>query len=131
MKQLDSIESMSRMRRWIHLSLRLLWDTTPTILIIGAQKSGTTSLHNILASHDELSAPLWRKEIQFFERYRKISLIKKLYLRAHFPMDRLQKFESSPNNLYFKHVPELVKSVNPNMRMIVILREPEERAKSH
>jgi hypothetical protein len=41
--------------------------TLPDFLIIGAQKSGTTSLHDILAEHPEANMSKV-KEIRFFDQ---------------------------------------------------------------
>ena len=43
-------------------SLRVL----PDFLIVGAQKSGTSSLHAYLEEHPQLVAPPHRKELHFF-----------------------------------------------------------------
>jgi len=38
----------------------------PSFIVIGAMKAGTTSLHRYLSLHPELSMPITRKELNFF-----------------------------------------------------------------
>ena len=57
----------------------------PDFLIIGAQKSGTTSLYAHLAQHPNIIPPLGKKEVHYWDNPRNY---KKglLWYRAHFPL---------------------------------------------
>lgn len=60
----------------------------PDFIIIGAQRPGTTSLHNQLRQHP-CAAPVWIKEIQFFDlNFRRGHH----WYRAHFPSHLYQYY---------------------------------------
>jgi hypothetical protein len=115
--------------------LRLL----PDFIIIGAQKCGTTTLYNILSDHPNILAAT-KKEVHFFDgRFTKGMN----WYRGHFPLkltrDRLSQSlrqpvltgEASPLYLFHPLAPERIKIVLPGVKMIVILRNPVDRAYSH
>jgi hypothetical protein len=103
----------------------------PTFVIIGAQKSGTTSLARYLSGHPQVFMSA-EKEIHFFET-------RKLYERGadwyarHFAQaaDAAAVGEASPAYMYFPLVPERMAQVVPDCRLIAILRDPIDRAYSH
>jgi hypothetical protein len=101
----------------------------PTILIIGAQKGGTTSLHEYLAEHPDVG-PSAIKEIQYFSNNSFRSLT---WYRAHFPREGVfpHALESSPYYLFHPCAPVRVRAVLPDIKLIVLLRDPVERAHSH
>lgn len=113
---------------------RLDWQATktspPDFLIIGAAKSGTSSLYRYLNSHPQILLP-HKKEIDFFWRYFKCGI--DWYL-AHFPTitDRPEFItgEATPNYLRFPVVPQRIKEYCPQVKLIVLLRNPIERAVS-
>lgn len=101
----------------------------PTLLIIGAQKGGTTSLHEYLAEHPDVgSASI--KEVQYFSlnSHRPLD-----WYRAHFPEQGIYRhvFESSPYYLFHPCCPERVRRVLPDVKLVVLLRDPVDRARSH
>jgi len=105
----------------------------PGFLIIGAQKSGTTSLHHYLNSHPVLvgSRP---KEINYFTVDSIYAKGNKWY-RSQFKTHRsifTSKiyFESSADYLYRSYVPERIFKFNKNLKFIVVFREPVARAYS-
>jgi Sulfotransferase domain len=105
----------------------------PNFLIIGAQKAGTSSLYKYLLQHPAI-LPAYQKEIHFFT-------IPDLYFkgehwyRSHFPtaLARRQRLsgEASPSYLFFPLVPERVFRVMPQIKLIVLLRDPAARAFSN
>ncbi len=108
-------------------------------MIIGAQKSGTSSLYHYLAQHPQL-VPSYVKEVHFFDgcfdRARRGFGKEELWYRAHFPFagtvsGRQKTFEATP--LYFFHplVPERIFRLLPGIRLLVVMRDPVERALSH
>lgn len=101
----------------------------PTFLIIGTQKGGTTSLHGYLAEHPDVGSSLI-KEVQYFSLNAQRPLE---WYRAHFPeRDRYQHiFESSPYYLFHPCCPRRVRLVLPSVKLIVLLRDPVDRAHSH
>jgi hypothetical protein len=104
----------------------------PNFIIIGAQKGGTTSLFEYLIQHPDLIPPL-KKEVKFFDLNYQNGLD---WYRAHFPFAyRLKEGqitgESSPNMLFHPLAPEQTARHLPNVRLIVLLRDPGQRAYSH
>lgn len=107
--------------------------TRPAFLIIGAQKGGTTSLYHYLARHP-LVVSSRDKEIGFFsldEKYRQGYG----WYHAQFPLPYLlkkgtQAFEATPEYLYYPECPERIHRYDPRMKLVVVLRDPVERAYS-
>ena len=103
----------------------------PDFLILGVQKSGTTSLFKYLEMYGEnFKAPV-KKEIQFFTEnyYRGYK-----WYYSHFPLLKRGEItgEASPTYLFYKNTPKYLKSSNiENPKFIVILRDPVDRAYSH
>jgi hypothetical protein len=104
------------------------WRALPDFVIIGAQKAGTTSLYEALVSHPDVQRA-FRKEVHFFDttRYPRVS-----WYRRHFPIDRsgMVTGESSPYYLFHPAVPARMRKVLPDVRLIVVLRDPVARAVS-
>lgn len=103
---------------------------TPSFLIIGAQKSGTTALFNRLQQHPQIVSPL-KKEVHFFDDNFERGM--DWYL-SHFPLVNdadLITGEGSPFYLFSPDVPARVRDVLPSVKLIAILRNPVERAISH
>lgn len=115
----------------------------PTFLIIGAPKAGTTTLHYALSQHPEVfMCPL--KEAGFFWAYgQPIRLhgpgAEKLRNRLVTRLDEYQKLfkdarqakaigESSVRYLVSPSAPQNIHSFIPDARLVVILRQPAERA---
>lgn len=110
----------------------------PDFLIIGAQRCGTTSLYRYLSKHAYVT-PALRKEIHFFDiNYRKGMA----WYRAHFPSlwtkivrkSRKSCFitgEASPYYIFHPHAPKRIARVIPSVKLIVLLRNPVDRAYSH
>lgn len=132
------------LRKWlVHSRLRVRIATSPLrllpdMLVIGGQRCGTSSLYKYLGRHPNV-APSLRKEIEYFsvdythgERW----------YRAHFPLRArrglagatgrpLLTFEATPDYLFDPRAPGRVNSLIPDAKLIVMLREPAERAISH
>lgn len=111
----------------------------PAFIIIGAQRSGTTSLYSYLVSHPQVVAPL-RKEVHYFDLNYRRGL---RWYRSFFPLctdlrpksvastHLSQTGEASPYYLFHPLVPLRVARDLPSVRLVVILRHPVERAYSH
>jgi Sulfotransferase family len=119
----------------------------PDFLVIGAPKAGTTALHSALAAHPELHMSRV-KEPKFFltsgpppargggpgdvQTYREHVWRREDYeaLFDEAPAGTL-KGESTPFYLYDRAAQRRIKALIPDVRMIVILRDPVERAHSN
>ncbi len=105
----------------------------PDFLILGAQKAGTTSLYNYLLRHPRV-APAFTKEVHYFTLHRDEP---EAWYRAHFPRVRALERrgavtgEATPYYLFEPRAPRRVARVLPEVRFVVLLRDPVERAHSH
>ena len=100
----------------------------PDFLILGAQKAGTTALYEYLYRHPDISGPAW-KEVSFFDRHWTRG---ERWYRGHFPRGAAPPVgEASPSYLFHPAAPQRVRSLVPEARLIVLLRNPVDRAFSH
>lgn len=118
----------------------------PNLFILGAQKSGTTWLHQALNEHPEIYLSE-KKEIHFFNT--KSNFIKGFdYYLNHFSSAKSEKYigESTPNYLWVSNykpeylnrgcnpkfmsaIPKRIKKfLGEDLKFIVLLRDPVERA---
>jgi hypothetical protein len=112
-------------------AIRLGYYSRPRFLIIGTQKGGTVSLRKYLARHPNL-VPARKKEIGYFDQdtlYRR----GEGWYHGHFPLPhRLGRhgvtFEATPEYLYYPEAAQRIFSYDPHLKLIVLLREPVERA---
>lgn len=111
---------------------------TPNFIIIGAQKAGTTSLYRYLTAHPCI-APIYVKEPHYFDIYFYKGLS---WYRSHFPM-MLERYyarsvarhdlmtgEASPYYLFHPRAAQRVAKTLPRVKLIVLLRNPVDRAYS-
>jgi Sulfotransferase domain len=116
----------------------------PDFLIVGAKRGGTTSLYNYLLEHPQV-APLFPrrqqiKGVRFFD----LNFHRGLgWYRSHFPTAarprprqarttrRVIAGEASPYYLFHPLAAERASQAVPEARIIVLLRDPVERAYSH
>jgi len=103
----------------------------PNFFILGAAKSGTTALYYLLGKHPQvhLSTP---KEPYFFEdEYeRGPDYYWRTYYAAGWRGQALVG-EARVANLYLPYVPQRIHQTVPDARLVVILRNPIDRAFSH
>lgn len=100
----------------------------PDYLIIGASRSGTTSLFEYLMKHPMVVYPT-TKQVHFFDRYYNFG---KNWYKIHFPY-RWNKSISGDATPYYLNHPLAAKRVHeliPNVKIIVMLRNPIDRAYS-
>jgi hypothetical protein len=103
----------------------------PDFLIIGAQRCGTTSLFFYLLQHPELFLPV-EKEIHFFDlHYGNGPCWYRNIFKSGTADAKKLKGEASPYYLFHHLVAERVARHFPGMKLIVLLRDPVERAYSH
>ena len=104
----------------------------PGFLVIGAQKSGTTSLFHYICQHPKVFENK-AKEIHFFDRHYTHG---ENWYRARFPLagsllSSHQLGEATPYYLCHPHAPTRIASLLPQAKLIAILRNPVDRAISH
>ena len=105
----------------------------PNFMCIGATKSATTSLFDILKQHSEIGIPSF-KEPHFFDNKDNFNQGKEWYLKNYFKdlSDKKSIGEFTPTYLSSNHAPERIfRLFGGNMKFIVILRNPVDRAYSH
>ena len=99
------------------------------IFAIGAQKSGTTTLHNLLLSNKSINLPR-NKETHFFSHDNVYSKGYDWYANQF--IRREGTFcEVDPSYLFFSKSADRIKAVDEDPKFIVIFRKPLERAFSH
>lgn len=117
------------------------WRMLPDFIIIGGQRCGSTSLYRALTSHPDI-LPARIKEVHFFDLAYQQGLP---WYQAHFPLNAVAKMtrkfsaaeppaltgEASPYYLFHPLVPDRIKAVLPQVKLIVLLRDPVGRAYSH
>lgn len=116
--------------RQLELRLRLRGTRAlPDAMIIGALKCGTSSLHDCLAQHPHVIAPL-HKEVQYFDS--NLGHGERWY-RANFGKvgERGLNLEHSPHYLFHPEVPARARALVPDAKLIVLLRNPVRRAYWH
>lgn len=125
--------------------LEKIWKMKPSFFILGAQKAGTTKLFYLLKKHSNIICPkenptnYFSKELHFFDQP-EIGR-KKDYLKS-FPAKYEQKIknikvkgniitgEATPDYLKHTHRAEIVKQWFPDLKLIILLRNPIDRAYS-
>lgn len=105
----------------------------PNYMFIGAAKSATTTFFDILKKHEDIFVPKF-KEPHFFnidENYFKgIDWYKKTYFTDINNESVIVDF--TPTYLYYKLCAERIfDSLGPNVKFVIILRNPVDRAYSH
>jgi hypothetical protein len=100
----------------------------PNLLVIGAQKCGTTSLHYYLGLHPQIVMSK-EKELEFFIDRKNWAKGLEWYA-SHFKGKATIRGESSPNYTNYPHylgVPARMHAVLPAARLIYMVRDPIER----
>jgi hypothetical protein len=117
-------------------------------IVVGVQKAGTTSLFEYLRQHPEISLPAG-KEVPYFSHDALYALGWATYMRKLAIADPTHKwgtvtphylvggvYQSTKkaelaNSYDERTVPRRIRDQLPNVRLIAILRDPVERARSH
>ena len=103
----------------------------PNFFCIGTQKAGTTSLHYILNQHPDIYLPDM-KEIHFFDRDENYNKGTEWYLDFYKEVKNEKIIgEINPNYIYDKNTPQRLYDFDKNLKLIVILRNPADRAFSN
>ena len=124
-----------RLFRRLTCPIRIL----PDFLIIGAEKSGTTSLYDYIIQHPSVF-PSMVKEVEFFENKFSKEIC---FYKSNFPtklskfyFEKLKKIkfftgEATPTYFFYPHAPNRVAKFLPQVKLIIILRNPVDRAYSN
>ena len=100
-------------------------------VIGGTQKGGTSALDSFLRQHPEICLPETKKELHYFDReknFEKRPNYKQYH--AYFrpkPPNRVIG-EATPSYMYWTTTPYRIWRYNPEMKWILVLRNPVERA---
>jgi hypothetical protein len=109
----------------------------PSFLIAGAQRCGTTSLYRALAQHPLLLKPVLHKGVHYFDVHYGRGMS---WYQAHFPLRMAaalalrrhgapaMAFESSPYYLFHPLAGQRIAADLPEVKLIVLVRDPVERA---
>jgi len=127
------------------------WRTVPDFLLIGAKRSGSTSLFRYLGEHPQVAPlfpsarllPIMREDQKGVHYFDSNSTHRLAWYRAHFRSDvaRARQAralgapvitgEASPYYLFHPLAAERAAAAVPHARIIVLLREPVARTYSH
>jgi hypothetical protein len=111
----------------------------PNLVIAGGQRCGTTSMYRALIQHPAVMRPVGRKGVHYFDTDYSRGLD---WYRAHFPLQRSVRrvartldlspvvFESSPYYGFHPLAADRIKADLPGAKVLVLLRDPVERAYS-
>lgn len=136
---LKTVKTTVRNLIWPYRQITSGLRSLPDFIIIGAQKSGTSSLFYYLKQHPQI-LPSFKKEVHFFDGGldRSVDNYKKgkEWYCAHFPLricvkGHLKTGEASPLYIFNPLAPKRIFGLIPKVRLIAILRNPTERAVSH
>ena len=123
---------------------RVVYTTTgpshvlPDFLIIGAARSGTTSLYEYLVQHPSVY-PAVGKEVYFFDKkfnkgvnwYRSFFPLKSAKFATERRKEKFITGEATPRYIHHPHTPKRVFNLIPEVKLIALLRNPIDRAYSH
>jgi len=116
----------------VSVTSRLEEGRLPNLIVVGAQKCGTTSLHYYLGLHPEIFMAKEKELNYFVEEFNWGKGIDRY--RSHFRESARILGESSPaytNFPVYQGVPERMHATIPEAKLIYILRDPIERILSH
>ena len=103
-------------------------------VVAGAQKCGTSALHDYLETHPDLCMGT-RKEVHFFDDDRYFKGLQGSEHKYHYffkPTDARKLLgDCTPAYMYFRKAAARMHHYNPDMKIIMILRNPIERTFSH
>jgi hypothetical protein len=139
------VSEMARYRMflaWLHTTQQVArptagWRATPDFLIVGAQRSGTTTLYRLLAEHPAVRFPRLTKGVHWFdvEYHRSRS-----WYEAGFPLrsaieratreqgERVVVGEAAPYYGFHPFAPQRIAEQLPEVKLVMILRDPVTRA---
>jgi len=111
---------------------------SPEFLVVGAQRCGTTTLYRLLVDHPSIVKPLFHKGVGYFDLSYDRSWN---WYRGHFPIASLAAartrghgrpvtFDSSGYYMYHPLGATRIARSMPDVKVVVLVRDPVERAHS-
>ena len=131
-KESFRLENELRAKEW-RAAGELEPEVLPDFLIIGAQKSGTNSLYDLLTQHPHVERAI-TKELNYFNLHFEKGIE---WYRSQFALPRwkderkLITGEATPDYLFYPDAARRAAKVVPQAQLIVLLRNPVHRAYSH
>ncbi|MFL6135476.1 MAG: sulfotransferase family protein [Nocardioidaceae bacterium] len=111
------------------------WRTRPDFLVIGAQRSGTTTLFRVLSQHPQVLRPTQSKGVGYFDveyhrgaRWYAAHFPLRLTARLHGPATKT--FESSGYYAFHPLAARRIAADLPDVKVVMVVRDPVERAYS-
>lgn len=113
------------------------WRMTPSFILAGAQRCGTTSLFRALIDHPAILQPVHHKGINYFDVGYQHGWP---WYQGHFPLrawasvqatragEEIVTFDASGYYVYHPHVADRLAQDLPDVKVLVMLRDPVERA---
>lgn len=100
-------------------------------IVIGAQKSGTTTLHMLLRKHKQIYLPL-AKEVPYFSDDDRYAAGWEQYERDFYGTAEASQLRGKVTNyMCDPRSPQRIRDLIPHAKLIAILRDPVDRAFSH
>lgn len=135
----NSKKSLKQFSRWLEFEYRLLTSEQrqePDFIVIGTVKGGTTSFYENIVLHPRVKSA-FLKETHYFDRYFAEG---RRWYRAQFPFSTNSSTspdgqpiitgEGTPNYLIYPFVAQRIAENYPDVKLIVLLRNPVSRAYS-
>ena len=107
---------------------RLGFATKVNTFIIGAEKCGTTSLHEALCSHSRCIEAPFKKELHFWSNGPGPNSLAEYESQFPFLSAKFRLLDSTPNYMFETSVVSRIHRYNPDAKFIVLLRNPIKRA---
>jgi hypothetical protein len=108
-------------------------DVKPNFLGVGAARCGTTTLHDYLLRHPDVFVPIV-KELHYFTYRHEVRGFREQISEADYcryfkgAKNATALGEISPSYFWFPDTAKLIKAFEPSMKIVVLLRNPVERA---
>jgi hypothetical protein len=131
-KESFRLENELRAKEW-RAAGKMEPEVLPDFLIIGAQKCGTNSLYDLLTQHPGVERAI-TKELNYFNLHFEKGVE---WYRSQLPLPRRNEGrksitgEATPDYLFYPDAAKRAAQVVPQARLIVLLRNPVDRAYSH
>lgn len=99
----------------------------PQAIVIGVRKGGTRALTNMLKSHPHITSP--KGEVHFFDRDEIFRKGVNWYIkRMPYTTPDQISIEKSPSYFVTPEVPQRICNLSPSVKLLLIVRDPIERA---
>lgn len=104
----------------------------PNFIVIGAQKSGTTSLYTYLSQHPQIVRPIFKEPYYFDHNYERGLAWYGRNFVARSTLDRMNDrhgrhhltYEATATYVFAPEVPERIANDVPTRKLILLLRDP-------